>query len=51
MKLIELGGRPQYALFFFFPIATPPAYGSSWAKDGIQAAAAPYAAAVAMPDL
>ena len=36
-----------YILFF---MAAPRAYGSSWARDGIQASAVTQATAVAMPD-
>ena len=31
-------------------MAAPTAYGSSWARDGFQATAVTYTAAVAMPD-
>ena len=36
--------------FSFFGGDTPMVYGSSWARDQIQATAAIYATAVAMPD-
>ena len=35
---------------FFFSKATAVAYGSSWARDQIQAAAVTYVTAVAKPD-
>ena len=39
-----------FSLWNFFFMAAPVAYGSSWARDGIQAAAVNYTAAVAMLD-
>ena len=37
-------------IFFFFLLQHPVAYGSSWARDQIQATAATYTTAVAVQD-
>ena len=44
------GDRSKDLFFFFFFFATPMAYGSSQARDRIQAFTSTYAMAVAMPD-
>ena len=44
-------GGPDYHIFFsFLFMATPAAYGSSWARGRIRAAMEAYATATAMPD-
>jgi len=42
--------RPGNTLPTPFFLASPAAYGSSWARNGIQATATTYATAAAMPD-
>ena len=48
MMGLQTVGFLNFYLFIF--MAAPGAHGSSWARDRIQAAAATYAKAVAMPD-
>ena len=49
-KNIQIANFPFLGDFFFFLIAAPEAYGSSQARDWIQATAATYTPAVAMWD-